>query len=660
MIHNLSIRQKMLIVVLGLNVALFTLLSWINVNQARHNVVSQMHEKAMAGLDGVKKELNGFFAQKGAIAWTFCQDPEMIRWVDENEARVLDVQTDRAYGHIIQYLDKLVQEDGDIRSAFIASEKVSFYWDNQQSIVDPDYQVSTRPWYSAMKEAGHPVWDVSVDYSDGDTYVNYRCPMYNAQGDFIGGGGLDVTLEKFGQMLDALQSFESGKAFLLASDGLLLYHPNAAWIIKKRLGDFMDDGEDFAGVEQAARSVLSGESGIAALTFEGEKRVWIHTPLESLGWALVLDVAESEMNAPVKAALISTLAVSLAGLIVLFIIIWWITRSIVDPIDRIAALIQEIAEGDGDLTQRLQIKAQNELGRLGSGFDRFMDTLHGIIVQVRDNTYRVASATNQLNATASQMACGVEEQSAQAIEVEASVQQMTSAIVSNSEHANKTAAIAEAATEKARTGALAMQEMKTEIKALVKAADQTGEIFHQLSGRAEQIGQVVQMINDIADQTNLLALNAAIEAARAGEQGRGFAVVADEVRKLAERTASATKDIELTIRAIQDDVEEAEKAMQTSTAHVAHGEEATERTEQALQEIVEAVSGAMDNVRQIATASEEMSAGAEEITKNVESITLVTRESAGGADEIRQTAETLNQETLELSSLVGRFQLMDA
>jgi len=659
-IRKLSIRQKLLAVIMGLNIVLFTILAWMNVQQTRENVVAQTHEKAMAGLNGVKKELNGFFEQKGAIAWTFCRQPEIMRWVDENEARLIENHSDATHSEIIQYLNRLVQDDGDLRSAFLASEKVSFYWDNKNSIVDPDYDVKIRPWYQAMKAAGHAVWDVSVDYSDGNTYVNYRCPIYNAQGEFVGGGGLDVTLEKFGAMLEGLQLFETGRAFLVDQEGLMLYHPKSEWVIKKKLADFKEDGRQFEMISQAETSVCSGKPGMADLIFEGEKRIWMHTPLESLGWALVLDVAESEINGPVRTAFFSSLLISAAGLILLFVVIWMITRSIVQPIDRIAALIQEIGEGDGDLTRRLQIKGDNELGRLGQGFDRFVDTLHNIIVQVRDNAYRVASATNQLNATASQMACGVEEQSAQAAEVGTSVQQMTAAIVQNSRHANETAAIAELATEKAREGAEAMQMMKVEIDELVVAADRTGEIVQTLSGRAAQIGHVVQMINDIADQTNLLALNAAIEAARAGEQGRGFAVVADEVRKLAERTARATKDIEETIGAIQTDVGDAEKAIVESNTRVAQGRAATGRTEQSLQEILEAVSGAMDNVRQIAAASEEMSMGAEEISRNVESIALVTQESAGGADEIRQTAEALNQETVTLSTLIGRFQLMDA
>ncbi|MCK5147492.1 methyl-accepting chemotaxis protein [bacterium] len=654
---NFSIRQKLLILILGLNILLFAVLAVVNVRQTRQNVIRQTQGKAMMGLESVKTQLGAFFDSKSTVAWTFSHNPSIVRWLCENNERFPDINVDTHYVEIVNYLDALVKDDGDIRSAFIASEKVSFYWDNENSIVDPDYNVSVRPWYIAMKEAGHPVWDVSVDYSSGNTFVNYRCPVFNDAGQFIGGCGVDVTLEKFATILESLNIFKTGKAFLLADDGLMLYHPRADWVINKSLSDFQEDGSQFKGMDAAANAVLSGEPGLTELVFEGEKRIWMYTPFKSMGWSLVLDVAASEINAPVKAALVNLLLVSGLGLVVLFVIIWSITHSIVTPIDRMVSLVEEIGEGEGDLTLRLELSGENELSRLGAGFNKFIEALHAIIAQVRDNASRVSTATNQLNMTASQMAAGIEEQSAQTSEVAAAVQQMTSAIVQNSEHALKTAEIASKATDKAKAGSTAMQAMKNDMELIVDSSGKTGEIIGNLSSRADQIGEIVQMINDIADQTNLLALNAAIEAARAGEQGRGFAVVADEVRKLAERTTKATKDIEETIRSIQIDTRDAEEAIVESTLLINRGKSATVETESLLLEIVDSVQGAMDMVRQIASATEEMSVGAEEISRNVETINMVTRESAGGADEIRQTAESLSNETVALNGLVGRFTL---
>ena len=186
-----------------------------------------------------------------------------------------------------------------------------------------------------------------------------------------------------------------------------------------------------------------------------------------------------------------------------------------------------------------------------------------------------------------------------------------------------------------------------------------GEIVESLSSRADQIGDIIQVINDIADQTNLLALNAAIEAARAGEQGRGFAVVADEVRKLAERTTKATGEISETIEAIQSDTREASKSMEAACSVVNRGKDMAIKTEEVLKKIIESVSKAMDMIREIAVASEQMSGGAEEISKNVEAISRVTRESAAGSEQMAGTADRLTHQTERLRDLVNRFRLRE-
>ena len=239
------------------------------------------------------------------------------------------------------------------------------------------------------------VWDVSVDFSDGNTYVNYRCPIMSPTGAFLGGGGVDMTLERFGTMLGSLKLFESSQAFLVSEDGTLLYHPKTDWIMKKKISDFRDQGREFQDVEKAVQAVLAGEEGFKTLTYEGRKQLWMYTPLKDLGWSLVFSVNDTEIQAPVRQALGLAVGISAGGLILLLAVLLFMTQSIVRPIIHMADLVQEIGDGDGDLTRRLAVDTDDELGRLGSHFNRFVETLHGIIGQVRDNARRVADATEK-------------------------------------------------------------------------------------------------------------------------------------------------------------------------------------------------------------------------------------------------------------------------
>jgi methyl-accepting chemotaxis protein len=361
------------------------------------------------------------------------------------------------------------------------------------------------------------------------------------------------------------------------------------------------------------------------------------------------------------AGLVSGLLIS--GLIILAIgaaVAFLMARTITRPINLTVDMIKDIAEGEGDLTKRLQIDSSDEIGELAGWFNTFVEKLQNIILALRANTEEVASAANQISSTSAEMAAGAEEQTSQAAEVASSVQQMTAAILENSQNATETSKIAGQATEKAKEGAEAMNATEKGMDDIVVSATRTGEIVGSLSSRAKQIGEIIQVIDDIADQTNLLALNAAIEAARAGEQGRGFAVVADEVRKLAERTTKATKEIADTIKAIQKDTVDASQSMGEAQSVVNKGKDATVKTKEILGEIVSSVTHAMDMIHQIATASEEQSSGAEQISKNVEAISTVTKQSAGGAEQLAAAAEELNKQTESLRNLVTQFKLDDS
>lgn len=364
------------------------------------------------------------------------------------------------------------------------------------------------------------------------------------------------------------------------------------------------------------------------------------------------DSKKNNQTSRVVMILVSLIAAVLLGGLSLFL-----TGLIIKPVGQLNEILKDIARGDGDLTKRINIQSNDEVGEMANWFNVFVDKIHDIIAQVKANTVQVAGAANEIGSTASQMATGADEQTAQAGEVASSVEEMTSSIMHNSQSASETAKIAEDAGAKAEEGSNAMKDMRIGMEAIVKSSTNTFEIIQSFSNSVDQIGKIIEVIDQIAEQTNLLALNAAIEAARVGEQGRGFAVVADEVRKLAERTSNSTKEISESILAIQEDAKDASESVNEANKVVAKGEEATVKTGEAIDAIIKSVMETKDMIQQIAAASEEQSSGAEEISSSVESISKVTQETASGSERLAAAAEELNSQTEALREVVDQFKL---
>ena len=278
-------------------------------------------------------------------------------------------------------------------------------------------------------------------------------------------------------------------------------------------------------------------------------------------------------------------------------------------------------------------------------------------MQVSEASSAVASASTEISSSTEEMAAGAQEQSSQASEVATAVEEMTKTLGETNGNIRKVADGAKSAKDSANAGGTVVDDTIKGMKRISDVVNQSASQVKVLGASSEKIGEIVGVINDIADQTNLLALNAAIEAARAGEQGRGFAVVADEVRKLAERTSKATKEIASMIKQIQADTNQAVISMDKGTEEVGKGITLAEQAGQMLLGIVGNAESVADMVSQIAAASEQQASASEQISKNVEAISTVTQESASGVQQIAKTAEDLNRLTENLQQLLEKFNL---
>ncbi|MFO7446324.1 MAG: methyl-accepting chemotaxis protein [Ignavibacteriaceae bacterium] len=312
---------------------------------------------------------------------------------------------------------------------------------------------------------------------------------------------------------------------------------------------------------------------------------------------------------------------------------------------------------DGDLNVSLNAEKDDDVGKLFKGFNKAVLNTRNLISRVYEAVQTAAGTSNEISASTEEMAAGAQEQSAQTNEVATAVEQMTKTIIETTRNATAAADNAKKAGEIADEGGKVVQRTVEGIKKIAEVVLKSSETVKQLGQNSDQIGEIIQVIDDIADQTNLLALNAAIEAARAGEQGRGFAVVADEVRKLAERTTKATKEIADMIKKIQKDTAEAVDSMNKGTEEVEKGKVLANRAGESLEQIIHATVKVVDDITQVATASEEQSSTAEQISKSIEAINNVTNETASGIQQVARSAENLNSLTDNLQNLVSRFKI---
>jgi len=315
---------------------------------------------------------------------------------------------------------------------------------------------------------------------------------------------------------------------------------------------------------------------------------------------------------------------------------------------------------NGDLNVSVKKEKDDEIGRLFDGFNRSVANIKELIISVAEAVQATASASSQISSSAEEMAAGAQEQSAQTGEVASAVEEMTRTIIDTTKNTSIAAESSKDSALRAKEGGKIVSQTVEGMNSIAAVVSQSADKIFTLGQNSDKIGEIIQVIDDIADQTNLLALNAAIEAARAGEQGRGFAVVADEVRKLAERTTKATKEIASMIKQIQSDTTEAVDSMKKGTENVEHGKTLVDKAGSVLNEIILSSEKVTDIIVQVAAASEEQSATSEEISKSIESINTVTQESAAGIQQIARAAEDLNRLTLNLQELVSKFNLDDS
>jgi len=416
--------------------------------------------------------------------------------------------------------------------------------------------------------------------------------------------------------------------------------------------------------EDAIKRASSGEKD--ALAKAGNESADHATPInramkKSLGsmaesFDKQVDQNKEELQADNRALKLTMFATSVVALCVGICVAIFLSRSISAATHSVLCLAEAVAAGD--LTgENLRVRSHDELGELAIAINKMNDNLKRMLRSISENSLRVASASEELSSSATLQAQGADTQKDQVTRIATAMQEMSTTVQQVSENCLRAAEASSRAAQTAREGGTVVKQALTQMHAIAESVGGSAKEMGELGKSSEHIGRIASVIDDIADQTNLLALNAAIEAARAGEQGRGFAVVADEVRKLAERTTTATKEIAEMIKTIQSGTSAAAKAMEGASLQVEQGVASTERAGDSLQQIIKMSEQVGAMIGNIATGATEQSAATAEINRNMDQIASQVKESTVGAQESAKACQDLSDLASDLQSMVGSFKL---
>ncbi|MGP6428093.1 methyl-accepting chemotaxis protein [Pseudomonas pharyngis] len=543
-------------------------------------------------------------------------------------------------------------------------------------LVDVDDQkvlstgVRASEYYLCSKETKKPCVIDPAPYKVGDKIVmlaSFIEPIM-LNGAFQGIVGADLSVNFIQEMLlSANQKLYSGagQMALIGGNGRIVAYTKDPSKFGEKVSDILD--------AQQIANMANLKRGEVTYTVNKEQgRIELYLPFgigqTDARWTLMLQLPldavmadlqklQGDLDAQRKS---DTFGMAMVGLIIAglgLLVIWLVGHGIARPLKQMVTMLDDIAQGEGDLTRRLTSDRNDELGSIAKGFNTFLAKLQGMITQVVSSVQSVSDSSEHTADIAIRTNIGIQKQMAEIDQVATAVQEMTATAQDVARNATQAAQAASHADQAASQGMQIVRDTSNSIGVLAVEIGKAVDVVQTLAKDSENINAILIAIRGIAEQTNLLALNAAIEAARAGEQGRGFAVVADEVRNLAQKTQKATEEIQSMIQQLQQGTRDVVRVMEDSQNRTDESVQHAAKAAEALETITQAVSVINDMNTQIASAAEEQSAVADDINRNVINIGQVANEVAGGADESSSASADLTKLAEQQRRLINQFKV---
>ncbi len=636
MFASLTLKQKILATVI-LAVALSCLLvGYFSQRSAQQLIEDRMFEQELPNLtQRIGKEIEKDLTSVANAARQLANDRFVLDWVERGMPKEQE-------SILINQLKDMTSQYGLVTASFADRQSAAYY--NQDGFLRILNHEQDNWFYDYTKSRQDLMLSIFRE-SNGEVklFVNFQ------QLDGRGLAGLAKSLDSMVSMLANFRIDDSGFVFMTDGSGKVKLHPDAARI----------DRDNLTQLASGSSTNLLNKQPFSATHAEvdGQPVILASSYIPLLDWYLVAQVPEAEIYAELDRARLHMVLVSLAIAVGMGLLGVLLAGSVSRPLNELARLFRELGSGDGDLTHRLKVDGRDELAQVATGFNNFVAKIHGSIEQVASNSRQLAATANEVAAKAQLTQHNCTAQRDRTVQVATAIHEMGATVSEIAGNASLAADVAKQANEQADAGAQVVAQARHGIVGLSGEIEQVAGVIESLASQTDSIGSILDTIRSISEQTNLLALNAAIEAARAGEQGRGFAVVADEVRNLASSSAASTAEIQGMINSLQEQSARAVSAMAQGRNQSLRVVTQADEANGALDQITGHITQISDMNIQVATATEEQSSVVGEINRNVEDINQLTMETADIAHQLTESSRSLQQLSGELDKLVGNFRL---
>ncbi|MFB9886283.1 methyl-accepting chemotaxis protein [Balneatrix alpica] len=643
MLGNLSIQNR-LILAMGVVLTIALLLTGgMTLYQARTVIEERVLEKELpnqlqAQVAGLEQQIERIVSGGVQLA----NNRYLLDWLSQGEPEAGKAQ-------VLAQLKQVKETLGGIVAFLVTVDKRNYF--TQDGLLKQVSDSDPRDgWFKAFVNSGLP-YELSLDYDEKSqtmvAFLNYR--MTDASGKTLAVTGIGVTLADMIKLVTTHQLGAGAQTFLVDAQGLIKIHSQADLINKTSLSGL-------PGLAASQGKLLnqpgfqvhpySGKAGAALLATQA---------VPSLGWYLVADLPRSLIFTELDSAFFSIGALVLIVALLLLIPVALVSRRVVAPIREVADLLHNIGEGEGDLRQRLKVHSAEELARLGNGFNSFVEKIRGTVVQVDQVAREMGQTVGSVTRSASSTISDVDQQQARMIQMASAIEEMRATVQNIADSAGSASATSADVRKQTDRGLSVVDESLGSINGLSGEITHASTAIDQLAKYVSDISNLLAVIRDVAEQTNLLALNAAIEAARAGEQGRGFAVVADEVRGLATRSNNLTDEIQGIIGQLQKGAKDAIAAMEKARDGSSRSVELTKRASSAFKSISDAIESISEINAQVAEALSQQSQGVEEISMNAQAISETGERTKDAAGHTASACKELEAMSNQLVKGMGQF-----